>query len=78
MTVLNDLDRFHLVQDVIHWVGSLGRRGTTLKQTMTDTLSAHKQYIDKHGVDMPEIRNWKWNTQTQMKGGNHADPTQGK
>lgn len=60
MTVLNDLDRFHLVQDAIIRVGALGNRGATLHAMMTDKLSEHKRYIDQHGVDMPEVRNWKW------------------
>jgi xylulose-5-phosphate/fructose-6-phosphate phosphoketolase len=60
MTVLNDLDRFHLVQDAIDRVGSLGSRGETLREMMSDKRSEHKRYIDQHGVDMPDIRNWKW------------------
>ena len=60
MTVLNDLDRFHLVMDVIDRVPKLGYRAAYLKQQMRDKLTLHKQYIAQHGQDMPEILNWKW------------------
>jgi xylulose-5-phosphate/fructose-6-phosphate phosphoketolase len=60
MTVLNDLDRFHLVMDVIDRVPQAGGKGATLKQQLQDTLVEHKQYIDKYGQDLPEIRNWRW------------------
>ena len=60
MTVLNDLDRFHLVMDVIDRVPRLGATGARVKQAMRDRLLEHEQYIRKYGDDMPEIRDWKW------------------
>lgn len=67
MTVLNDLDRFHLVQDVINRLPKLGVSGAALKKLVQDQLIKHKQYIDKYGRDMPEIRNWKWGTTKKEK-----------
>jgi xylulose-5-phosphate/fructose-6-phosphate phosphoketolase len=63
MVVLNDLDRFHLVMDVIERVPKLANVGAHAKQQMRDKLLEHKQYIRRHGDDMPEIRDWKWLSQ---------------
>ena len=60
MTVLNDLDRFHLASDVVDRVPRLQRIGAHFKQHLRDRLVEHKNYIVKYGDDMPEIKNWKW------------------
>jgi xylulose-5-phosphate/fructose-6-phosphate phosphoketolase len=60
MTVLNDLDRFHLVMDAVDRLPQTGDQGIYLKQQLRDKLVEHKLYIDKYGEDLPEIRNWKW------------------
>jgi xylulose-5-phosphate/fructose-6-phosphate phosphoketolase len=54
------IDRFQLVQGVVDRLVQLGAKGNYLKQMMQDKLIEHKQYINKHGQDMPEIQNWKW------------------
>ena len=60
MCVLNDLDRFHLAADVIDRVPHLGARAAYAKQAIRDKLIEHRQYITKHGEDMPEITSWTW------------------
>jgi XFP C-terminal domain len=60
MCVLNDLDRFHLVADVIDRVPQLGARAAYVMQAIWDKLIDHKQYIAEHGKDMPEITSWFW------------------
>ena len=60
MTVLNDLDRFHLVMDTIDRLPQTGVAGAALKDKLAAKLVEHKRYIRAHGQDMPEIRNWRW------------------
>jgi xylulose-5-phosphate/fructose-6-phosphate phosphoketolase len=60
MLVRNDMDRFHLVHDVIDRVPKLGYLAAYVSQEMRDKLIEHKQYIIKHGQDMPEIVDWRW------------------
>ncbi|MEG4631485.1 phosphoketolase family protein [Microcoleus sp. AR_TQ3_B6] len=60
MVVINDLDRFHLVGDVLDRVPKLSSVAAYGKQAIRDKLIEHRQYITKHGDDMPEIRDWKW------------------
>jgi xylulose-5-phosphate/fructose-6-phosphate phosphoketolase len=60
MTVLNGLDRFQLVRDVIDHLPHLAGKGDYLKQETLDKFVEHKEYIRKYGQDMPEIRDWKW------------------
>lgn len=61
-TVLNELDRFHLVMDTIDRLPRTGGNGIYLKQQLADKLIEHKRYIDKNGEDLPEIRNWEWSS----------------
>ena len=60
MTVLNDLDRFHLVMDAIVRLPQTGGEGLALQRQLKRRLIEHKQYIVEHGEDLPEIRNWRW------------------
>ena len=60
MVVRNDLDRFHLAADVIDRVPKLGYLAAYAKQAMRDKLIEHKQYIIRHGDDMPEVKDWRW------------------
>ena len=62
MAVLNDLDRFHLVQDVLDRLPQLGAQRAYLKQQMAEQLTEHRLYIRKYGEDMPSIRGWRWPT----------------
>jgi xylulose-5-phosphate/fructose-6-phosphate phosphoketolase len=67
MVVLNDLDRFHLVADVIDRVPALGPMAAYAKQAIRDKLIEHKQYIAAHGEDLPEIRNWRWGKKSSAR-----------
>ncbi|MGH8260227.1 MAG: hypothetical protein ACREUG_11105, partial [Steroidobacteraceae bacterium] len=60
MAVLNDLDRFHLVNDAIDRLPQLQARAAYVKQALRDKLIEHSQYIREYGEDMPEISNWRW------------------
>jgi xylulose-5-phosphate/fructose-6-phosphate phosphoketolase len=60
MVVLNGLDRFHLALDVIDRLPQLGSRAAYFRQAIRDRLIDHKQYIEQHGEDMPELTGWRW------------------
>ncbi len=60
MRVQNEIDRFHIVSDIVDMLPQLGNKGAYLKQLMRDKLVMHKQYIGDHGQDLPEVMNWQW------------------
>jgi xylulose-5-phosphate/fructose-6-phosphate phosphoketolase len=60
MVVLNDMDRFHLVMDVIDRVPGLGARAALVRQHMADARARHVEYTREFGEDMPEVRDWTW------------------
>ncbi|MFI6586136.1 phosphoketolase [Embleya sp. NPDC050493] len=62
MVVLNDMDRYQRVIDVIDRVPGLGARAATVRQTMVDARTRHHAWILEHGEDMPEVRDWTWST----------------
>jgi xylulose-5-phosphate/fructose-6-phosphate phosphoketolase len=75
MCVMNDIDRFHLVADVIDRVPRLGARAAYAKQAIRDKLIEHKEYIARYGDDMPEIKGWTWGQTTAVRqaGSTEAD-----
>ena len=64
MTVLNDLDRFHLVMDAIDRLPQTGEAGVRLRAALGEKLVEHQRYIAQFGEDMPEIRDWRWHPGT--------------
>jgi len=60
MAVLNELDRFHLANDVIDRLPGRGSSTAYLKQELRETLIRHREYIREHGEDLPEVRDWRW------------------
>jgi xylulose-5-phosphate/fructose-6-phosphate phosphoketolase len=73
MCVLNELDRFHLVSAVIDRLPRLGARAAYAKQAIRDKLIEHRQYIVRHGDDMPEISGWRWGQHPSSDGGNSTE-----
>nr|WP_024443754.1 phosphoketolase family protein [Mycobacterium sp. UM_WGJ] len=69
MVMLNDLDRFHLVMDVIDRVPGLGGRHAVLRQQMVDARMAARLYTREHGEDDPRITNWTWRSGAEPNGG---------
>jgi len=67
MVVLNRLDRFHLAMDVIERVPGLGPKAAHVKQHFLHKLIEHRNYIDQHGEDTPEIQNWSWPYKTAAR-----------
>lgn len=74
MAVLNDIDRFDLVNDVIDRVEKLWPHAGYAKQAIRDKLIEHKEYIYEHGEDMPEVRNWEWSFGSEAPPGSAPNP----
>ena len=64
MTVLNDLDRFHLVEAVLDRTPGLREKTSHLRQRVRDKLVSHREYVTRYGEDLPEIRDWSWRGRT--------------
>jgi len=63
--VRNDLDRFHLVMDVIDRVPELRSRAAHVRQLMRDKRTEHREYVTRKGEDLPEVRDWVWNDESR-------------
>ena len=70
MLMMNDMDRYHLVMDVIDRTPSLGSRAASLRQEMVDTRRLARQWTRDHGDDLPEVRDWHWPDGTKPERGN--------
>jgi xylulose-5-phosphate/fructose-6-phosphate phosphoketolase len=60
MVVMNDMDRYKLVMDVIDRVPGLATRAAVVRQRMVDKRAEHHRYVREHGEDLPEVRDWTW------------------
>lgn len=69
MTVLNDMDRFHLVSDVAERVPELAGQSAHIRQAMKEKRIEHRDYIRRHGDDMPEVKNWRWSSRARVSRG---------
>jgi len=68
MAVLNDMDRFHLAQDTIRRLPGMGKSAEPLIRQLDEKLMQHTAYIREHGLDMPEVRDWRWSGETESAG----------
>ena len=66
MVMLNDMDRFHLVMDVIDRVPGLGTKEVNLRERMVDERLRHRAYTREHGTDMPDIEGWRWSPESEL------------
>jgi len=73
MCVMNDIDRFHLVGDVIDRVPKAGARAAYAKQAIRDKLIEHREYISRYGDDIPEITGWRWGQEASAKAGSSTE-----
>jgi xylulose-5-phosphate/fructose-6-phosphate phosphoketolase len=72
MVMLNDLDRFHLVCDVIDRVPGLGERAAGLRQEMVDLRLRHREHTRRYGNDPPDVAQWRWG-ESPLPAGRHVD-----